>query len=113
LSGVDVRTVPRAARRAGRSLARRARTEADRFASRHDRADLALFHELEPPPAGGGHQFLRALLRELRDRGVDVELNRISGLTSACLFQLLQLRLRRLRRFAARARLRMCTASTA
>jgi glycosyltransferase involved in cell wall biosynthesis len=100
LSAVDLRTVPRAARRAGRSLARRARTEADRFASRHDRADLALFHELEPPPAGGGHQFLRALLRELRDRGVDVELNRISGLTSACLFNSFNFDFARLRRFA-------------
>jgi glycosyltransferase involved in cell wall biosynthesis len=100
LSRVDLRTVPRAARRAGRGLARRARTEADRFASRNERADLALFHELEPPPAGGGHQFLRALLGELRDRGVEVEANRISGGTRACLFNSFNFDFARLRRFA-------------
>jgi glycosyltransferase involved in cell wall biosynthesis len=100
LSHVDLRTVPRAARRAGRGFARRARTEADRFASRNDLADLALFHELEQPPAGGGHQFLRALLRELERRGLEVELNRISGGTRACLFNSFNFDFARLRRFA-------------
>ena len=37
-------------------------------------ADLALFHEFAPPPTGGGHQFLRALVRELERRGLEVEL---------------------------------------
>jgi glycosyltransferase involved in cell wall biosynthesis len=97
---VDLRTVPRAARRAGLGFARRARTEADRFASRNDLADLALFHELEQPPAGGGHQFLRALLRELERRGLEVELNRISGGTRACLFNSFNFDFARLRRFA-------------
>ena len=46
------------------------RTEAAWLGSRRGRADLALFHEFEPPPTGGGHQFLRALVGELaRARG--------------------------------------------
>jgi glycosyltransferase involved in cell wall biosynthesis len=100
LSRVELRTVPRAARRAGRGLARRARTEADRLASRRGRADLALFHELAPAPAGGGHQFLRALLRELARRSLEVEPNRISGGTAACLFNSFNFDFVRLRRFA-------------
>ena len=100
MSRVDLRTVPRAARRAGRDLARRARTEADRLASRSGRADLALFHELEPAPAGGGHQFLRALVGELQGRGLEVESNRISGGTGACLFNSFNFDFARLRRFA-------------
>jgi len=100
LSFVDLRTVPRAARRAGRELARRVQTEADRFSARDGRADLALFHELEPSPAGGGHQFLRALVGELRGRGLEVEANRISGGTSACLFNSFNFDFARLRRFA-------------
>jgi len=87
-------------RRAGRGLARRARTEADRFASRRGRADLALFHEFAPPPAGGGHQFLRALERELAGRGLDIEHNRLSGSTPACLFNSFNFDFTRLRRFS-------------
>ena len=97
---MDLRTVPRTARRAGRALARRAGTEADRLASRNGRADLALFHEFEPSPAGGGHQFLRALVRELHTRGLDVESNRISGGTRACLFNSFNFDFARLRRFS-------------
>jgi len=100
LSRVDLRTVPRAARRAGRDVARRARTEVDRLVSRRGRADIALFHELAPPPAGGGHQFLRALLRELDGRGLEVELNRLSGGTDACLFNSFNFDFARLGRFA-------------
>jgi glycosyltransferase involved in cell wall biosynthesis len=97
---VDLRTVPRAARRAGRELARRARIEADWAAARRGRADLALFHELAPPPSGGGHQFLRALVRELETRGLDVETNRVSRGTRACLFNSFNFDFARLRRFA-------------
>jgi glycosyltransferase involved in cell wall biosynthesis len=97
---VDPRTVPRAARRAGQGLARRVLTEADRLASRRGRADLAIFHEFAPPPGGGGHQFLRALERELTGRGLDVERNRVSGGTPACLFNSFNFDFVRLRRFS-------------
>jgi glycosyltransferase involved in cell wall biosynthesis len=68
--------------------------------SRRGRADLALFHEFEPPPTGGGHQFLRALVREVGSRGVEVELNRLSGGTESCLFNSFNFDFARLRRFA-------------
>ncbi len=64
------------------------------------RADLALFHEFAPPPTGGGHQFLRALVAELERRGLVVELNRISAGTTTCLFNSFNFDFRRLRRFA-------------
>jgi glycosyltransferase involved in cell wall biosynthesis len=97
---VELRAVPRAGRRAARALARRAGTEAARLASRRGDADLALFHEFAPPPTGGGHQFLRALVRELYGRGLDVELNRLSRGTGACLFNSFNFDFARLRRFA-------------
>jgi glycosyltransferase involved in cell wall biosynthesis len=75
------------------------RTELDRARSRRGRADLALFHDFEPPPAGGGHQFLRALVRELESRGLAVEANRISGGTQACLFNSFNFDFDRLGRF--------------
>jgi glycosyltransferase involved in cell wall biosynthesis len=75
-------------------------TEIDRVRYRGGVADLALFHELAPPPTGGGHQFLRALLAELERRGLRVELNRISGATPVCLFNSFNFDFRRLRRFA-------------
>jgi glycosyltransferase involved in cell wall biosynthesis len=87
-------------RRASAAVGRELGTEVDRIRHRGGRADLALFHELAPPPTGGGHQFLRALLGELERRGVEVELNRISGDTPACLFNSFNFDFRRLRRFA-------------
>ena len=100
MSHVNARAIPRTARRAGGTAARRLRTEVDRVRSRGGHADLALFHEFEPPPAGGGHQFLRALVRELRGRGLVVEVDRISGGTAACLFNSFNFDFARLRRFA-------------
>ena len=64
------------------------------------RADLALFHEYRPPPAGGGHQFLRGLARELERRGLRVEANRISRGTGACFYTPFHFDLRRLRALA-------------
>ena len=92
----------RAARRTGRKVARRVGTEVDWLRTRSGRADLALFHELAPSPAGGGHQFLRALTRELEGRGLRVEQQRISEETPACLFNSFNFDFARLQRFAAR-----------
>ena len=92
----------RVTRRRARGTARRVGTELELLASRRGSADLALFHEFAPPPSGGGHQFLRALTRELEGRGVVVEQNRISGRTPACLFNSFNFDFRRLRRFASR-----------
>jgi glycosyltransferase involved in cell wall biosynthesis len=83
-------------------VGRRLRIELDWVRSRRERADLALFHEFAPPPSGGGHQFLRALVRELDRRGLAVEQQRISGKTPACLFNSFNFDFDRLRRFAGR-----------
>src|SRR5438552_2660717 len=81
-------------------LLRTAATERDLRRSRRGRGDLAVFHEFHAPPYGGGNQFLLALVAELRRRGLDVELNRISGATPACLYNSFNFDFRRLRRFA-------------
>lgn len=87
-------------RRASAAASRRVRTQVDWVTTRRRRADVAVFHELVPPPTGGGHQFIRALVGELGRRGVEVELNRISGETPACLFNSFNFDIARLRRFA-------------
>jgi glycosyltransferase involved in cell wall biosynthesis len=99
---VQPRSIVRAARRAGRAVDRRFALERDWLRTRHGRADLALFHEFAPPPSGGGHQFLRALVRELEARGLHVEQQRISEGTTACLFNSFNFDFARLRRFSAR-----------
>ena len=86
--------------RAARSLARRARTEGDWLRSRRGGADVAVFHEFQPPPYGGGNQFLLALVRELESRGLRVEANRISRDTPVCLYNSFNFDFARLRRFA-------------
>ena len=48
-------------------------------------ADLSIFHEFEPPPSGGGHQFLRAFMRQAVDKGLSLENNQLSRTTRACL----------------------------
>jgi glycosyltransferase involved in cell wall biosynthesis len=99
---VEARKIARAARSTARGVARRAETEVDRLRTRRRRADLSLFHEFAPSPSGGGHQFLRALIRELEGRGLEVEFNRVSGETPACLFNSFNFDFRRLERFAGR-----------
>jgi len=72
----------------------------DWLASRRGGADVSVFHEFHRPPYGGGNQFLLALVRELRGRGLQVETNRLSGSTPACLFNSFNFDFGRLRRFA-------------
>jgi glycosyltransferase involved in cell wall biosynthesis len=75
--------------------------EAAALQANFQRADLSLFHEFVPPPAGGGHQFMRALWAESEKRGFKVENNTISPRTRACLFNAFNFdadRLRRMRR---------------
>ncbi|MFY9579271.1 MAG: glycosyltransferase family 4 protein [Gaiellaceae bacterium] len=74
--------------------------EADWLRSRRGGADLAVFHEFHPPPYGGGNQFLLALVGELRSRGLNVELNRISRGTTVCLYNSFNFDFARLSRFA-------------
>lgn len=83
-----------------RAVFRTGRTEVDWLRSRRGQADLAVFHEFHAPPYGGGNQFLLALLREWRRRGLDIEVNRLSGGTRACLFNSFNFDFRRLSRFA-------------
>ena len=88
------------ARRGAGVVAREVSTEIDRVRfSRRGTADVALFHEFAPPPTGGGHQFLRALVSELERRGLTIEVNRISAGTTACIFNSFNFDFRRLRRF--------------
>lgn len=61
-------------------------TEYSMLIGRFTSADLSIFHEFEPPPAGGGHQFLRAFMRQADARGLRIENNMISRTTRACLF---------------------------
>ena len=108
--GIRLRTKPRAAlvhaRRAGRFVAARVRTEVDVRARRSGHADLAVFNAWQPAPSGGGHQFLHALAGELRRRGLVLEENRLSEDTPACLFNSFTFDEHRFRRFA-RAGVRM------
>ena len=92
----------RSARRWASGVRERARTESDWRRSRNGRADIAVFHEFLPPPTGGGSQFLRALTGEFRRRGLEVEVNRISGATPVCLFNSFNFQFARLQRFATR-----------
>ena len=90
----------RRAARPVRALARLRRNEADWLRSRGRGADLAVFHAFAPPPYGGGNQFMLALLREWEERGLEIEINRLSGATRACLFNSFNFDYKRLRRFA-------------
>ena len=90
------------ARREARAVASLVETEVDLLRSRRGRADVALFHEFAQSPSGGGHQFLRALVRELEGRRLEVEVGTISEGTPVCLFNSFNFDFRRLKRFARR-----------
>jgi glycosyltransferase involved in cell wall biosynthesis len=81
-------------------LLRRTATEVDVVRSRRSRSDVAVFHAFHPPPYGGGNQFLLALCKEFARRGLDVEVNRVSRGTPACLYNSFNFDFTRLRRFA-------------
>ena len=71
------------------------------LAGQFSSSDLSIFHEFEPPPTGGGHQFLRAFWKQAEAKGLKVENNLISHTTRACLFNSFNFsdqRLARLRR---------------
>jgi glycosyltransferase involved in cell wall biosynthesis len=59
-------------------------------------ADLSIFHEFEPPPTGGGHQFLRAFWKQAEAKGLRIENNQISRTTRACLLNSFNFREKRL-----------------
>jgi len=75
-------------------------TAVDLVRARTGSADLSIFHEFTPPAYGGGHQFVRALGREVERRGFVVETNRIAPDTPACLYNSFNFDFDRLRRFA-------------
>jgi glycosyltransferase involved in cell wall biosynthesis len=101
---VDPARRSRPLRRSARRAVWRMRIERDALLGHVRTADLAVFHEFKPAPHGGASQSLRALLGELRARGVRVELNTISGSTRAVLFNSFNFDAERLRALARRFR---------
>lgn len=97
-----VRAALRPVARPIRRVAWRLDVERDALRAKCRPADLSVFHEFAPPPAGGGHQTLRALLGELRRRGVRVELHTISPSSQAVLFNSFNFDFDRLRLLASR-----------
>jgi glycosyltransferase involved in cell wall biosynthesis len=87
-------------RTAAARVRRRALLERDVRRRRH--ADLAVFHDFEPSPAGGANQTLRVFVDECVRRGLRVEHNTISRTTRACLFNSFNFDFDQLRRFADR-----------
>jgi glycosyltransferase involved in cell wall biosynthesis len=96
---LKMRFVKPGLRARSRAIARSARSEAVRLRTLNGFADVAVFHEFHAPPYGGGNQFLLALVRKLRSRGLSVEVNQVSGRTPACLLNSFNFDFARLRRF--------------
>jgi glycosyltransferase involved in cell wall biosynthesis len=101
--GDSVRRALRPITRPLRLAAWRAAVERDVFRSRRRVAELAVFHEFAPPPGGGGHQALRAVLDECSRRGVRMDFQTISPSARACLFNSFNFDARRLELIARRA----------
>jgi glycosyltransferase involved in cell wall biosynthesis len=76
--------------------------ERDAMLARLSPVDIAVFHEFAPAPAGGAHQTLRAVVAELRRRGVRVGNNTLSPSTRAVLFNSFNFDFARLEAFAGR-----------
>ena len=81
----------------------RARLERDARRTRARAADLAVFHDFAPPPAGGANQSLRAVLGAMERRGVCVEQGSIPRSARACLFNSFNFDVARLELLARRA----------
>ncbi len=84
-------------------VAWRLELERDAARARARPVDVALFHDFLPPPAGGGHQTLRALVGELERRGLRVGVNTLSPSTRAVLFNSFNFDFSRLELLARRA----------
>lgn len=82
-----------------RNIARSSNSRLWYLISQYQKADISFFHDFRPPPAGGGHQFLHALWKELRHLGYSLEKNKISPSTQACLFNSYNFDFNRLRLF--------------
>lgn len=52
--------------------------------------EIAIFHEFQKPPYGGGNQFLMALTKSLRQKGYNVGSNTVGRKTKAVLFNSFQ-----------------------
>lgn len=72
----------------------------DLLRARRREYDISIFHEFAPPPAGGGHQFMRAMWNEFEKQGLRVEGNTISRTTRACLFNSFNFDAARLKAFS-------------
>ncbi|MBX4199199.1 glycosyltransferase family 4 protein [Candidatus Parcubacteria bacterium] len=48
--------------------------------------EISIFHKFQKPPYGGGNQFLMALTKEIKSRGVDIGQNAIGPSTKSVLF---------------------------
>src|SRR5262245_57307841 len=101
------RRIARAAEFRTRPARRRALLAFDLAAAPLRYADVAVFHQFADGAGGGGNQFLRGLLAELRARGLRVEQNRISHATRACLYNSFNFDFDRLRAFARRSNARI------
>jgi glycosyltransferase involved in cell wall biosynthesis len=97
-----LRRLLRPATRSVRRTVWRVGVERDAILAGRNFADLSVFHDFQPPPAGGGHQTLRAILGEMRRRGVRVELQTISRGSRAVLFNSFNFDFDRLRLLARR-----------
>lgn len=81
----------------------RARLERDARRAQARAADLAVFHDFAPPPAGGANQSLRAVVGAMEGRGVRVEHGSIPRSARACLFNSFNFDVARLELLARRA----------
>ncbi len=69
--------------------------------------EIAIFHQFQKPPYGGGNQFLLALSKELRNRDIDVGNNTIGRHTKSVLFNSFEFDKERLERLHGKFKPRM------